>query len=176
MENLIINLNDKDYKVEFDDKDLSMIHLNGKPFRVELLKDFEDNIYSFLVNQKMAQVEFELEEDGSLAIDHEGISYQVSVTDELKKLLDVYIRTSSASSSAGHGKVKAPMPGMVVKVLVKEGLPVTKGDKIIIIEAMKMENAISSPVTGTVKSIKAREGTPVEKDALLIEIDPGKEI
>lgn len=176
MENLIINLSNKEYKVEFEDKDFSMIHLDGKPFRVELLKDFGDNIFSFLVNQKMAQVEFELEEDGTLMIDHEGIAYEVRVTDELKKLLEIYIGKKAGSSSAGQGQVKAPMPGMVVKVLVKEGLPVTKGDKIIIIEAMKMENSVSSPVTGTVKSIKAREGTPVEKDELLIEIDPGKEI
>ncbi len=176
MENLIINLNNKEYKVIFDNKDFSLIHMDGKPFRVELLKDFEDNIYSFLVNQKMAQVEFELEEDGTLMIDHEGIAYEVKVTDELKKLLEIYIRKTSTGGSGGQGMIKAPMPGMVVKVLVKEGLPVTKGDKLVIIEAMKMENAISSPVTGTVKNIRAQEGTPVEKDELLIEIDTGKEI
>jgi biotin carboxyl carrier protein len=60
---------------------------------------------------------------------------------------------------------------MVVKLIVVEGDLVKKGDKIIIIEAMKMENSLISPIAGVIKSIKVKEGTPVEKDAVLIEIE-----
>jgi len=64
------------------------------------------------------------------------------------------------------------MPGMVVKILVEPGVEVHKGDSLMIVEAMKMENALKSPIRGKVKSIKVNEGEAVEKDALLMEIEP----
>jgi len=62
------------------------------------------------------------------------------------------------------------MPGLVVKVLVSEGDVVKRGDKVVILEAMKMENALSSPISGIVKKVFALEGKTVEKDAILVEI------
>ncbi len=67
--------------------------------------------------------------------------------------------------------VKAPMPGMVLKILVTPGQQVNKGDALIILEAMKMENLLKAAATGTVKSIKAVEKTAVEKGAILIEME-----
>ena len=176
MKDLLLNINEKEFKAEFDNDNYSSVVIDGKPFNIELLKEYEDGIYSFSVNQKLAQVEFDLSEQGNIMVSYEGLTYDVGVTNETKKLLQQYIRQSGGGTGSGAGAIKAPMPGMVVKVLVKEGLPVSKGDKLIIIEAMKMENAITSPVAGTVKSIKVKEGEAVEKDAFLIELDTGKEI
>ncbi len=67
--------------------------------------------------------------------------------------------------------VKAPMPGMVLKILVTPGQQVNKGDALIILEAMKMENLLKAAAAGTVKSIKAIEKTAVEKGAILIEME-----
>lgn len=67
--------------------------------------------------------------------------------------------------------VKAPMPGMVLKILVSPGQQVNKGDALIILEAMKMENVLKASGTATVKSIKATERTAVEKGAILIELE-----
>jgi len=58
-----------------------------------------------------------------------------------------------------------------VKILIEEGQTIHKGDKVIIVEAMKMENALQSSIDAVVKSIRVREGQPVEKDALLIELE-----
>ncbi len=61
------------------------------------------------------------------------------------------------------------MPGMVLNILVKEGDVVKKGDPLIVLEAMKMENILKSPTEGTVKKVAAIKGTAVEKNQLLIQ-------
>lgn len=66
-------------------------------------------------------------------------------------------------------EVKAPMPGMVLKVLVNEGDEIKKGDALLVLEAMKMENIIKSPTDGTIKKIAAIKGVAVEKNQLLIQ-------
>jgi biotin carboxyl carrier protein len=65
--------------------------------------------------------------------------------------------------------IKAPMPGMVLNILVKEGDTVKKGDAILVLEAMKMENILKSPTDGLIKKIAAVKGTAVEKNQLLIQ-------
>jgi biotin carboxyl carrier protein len=66
-------------------------------------------------------------------------------------------------------EIKAPMPGLVLNVLVKEGLTVKKGDNILVLEAMKMENILKSPTDGTIKTIKIKQGDKVEKNEILIQ-------
>ncbi len=65
--------------------------------------------------------------------------------------------------------IKAPMPGMVLSVLVKDGDSVKKGDAILILEAMKMENILKSPSDGVIKKITVNKGTAVEKNQLLVQ-------
>lgn len=67
--------------------------------------------------------------------------------------------------------VKAPMPGMVLKVLVTPGQQINKGDGLVILEAMKMENILKATGPATVKAIKVNERTAVEKGAILIELE-----
>ncbi|RYD56086.1 MAG: acetyl-CoA carboxylase biotin carboxyl carrier protein subunit [Sphingobacteriales bacterium] len=67
--------------------------------------------------------------------------------------------------------VKAPMPGMILKVLVEPGQQINKGDGLLILEAMKMENVLKATGTATVKAIKVDERTAVEKGAVLIELE-----
>ncbi len=67
--------------------------------------------------------------------------------------------------------VKAPMPGMVLKVLVSPGQQINKGDALVILEAMKMENILKATATATVKAIKVGERIAVEKGAVLIELE-----
>jgi len=68
--------------------------------------------------------------------------------------------------------IKAPMPGKIIDVLVREGGVVQRGEPIVILEAMKMQNEILSPVNGTVIKISAKPNTNVMKDDLLVEIKP----
>lgn len=73
------------------------------------------------------------------------------------------------SSSRKVNDVKAPMPGMVLNILVGEGQQVKKGDALLVLEAMKMENILKSPCDGIIKRIAASKGTPVEKNQVLIQ-------
>jgi biotin carboxyl carrier protein len=70
--------------------------------------------------------------------------------------------------AAKISEIKAPMPGMVLKVLVEEGAEVKKGENLFVLEAMKMENIIKSPADVTVKTIKIRPGDKVEKGQILM--------
>jgi len=67
--------------------------------------------------------------------------------------------------------VKAPMPGMVLKILVTPGQQINKGDGLVILEAMKMENILKATGTATVKAIKVNERMAVEKGTILIELE-----
>lgn len=64
--------------------------------------------------------------------------------------------------------LKAPMPGLVVDVAVSEGQEVKQGDKLLVLEAMKMENILKSPADAVVKQIKVKKGNTVEKNEILI--------
>ena len=70
------------------------------------------------------------------------------------------------------GELHAPMPGLVVEVLAEEGDSVESGRPIIIVEAMKMQNALLAPVSGRVRSVPVAPGTAVETGQLLLAITP----
>lgn len=68
-------------------------------------------------------------------------------------------------------KIMAPMPGLILEIIVKVGNEVKENDPLLILEAMKMENMISSPRDGTIKSISINKGEAVEKNQILIEFE-----
>ncbi len=93
--------------------------------------------------------------------------YTVTAKDQYDLLLEKL--GLSNLNIAKVSEVKAPMPGLVLKVFVNEGNEVAKGDNLFILEAMKMENIIKSPGDVTIKKIRIRPGDKVEKGQVLIE-------
>ena len=80
-------------------------------------------------------------------------------------------QASAAPAVSGDGEpIKAPMPGTIVNVNVTVGQAVKEGDVLVVIEAMKMENEVTSPKSGTVTQIVAQKGSSVETDAVLVVI------
>lgn len=77
----------------------------------------------------------------------------------------------AASGSAGATKIEAPMPGKVLAVKTSVGASVKKGDVVMVLEAMKMENEIVAPADGTVASIDVNEGASVEAGAVLASLN-----
>jgi biotin carboxyl carrier protein len=71
----------------------------------------------------------------------------------------------------GEQRVKAPMPGRIIRVLVKAGDEVAHRQGLVVIEAMKMENELAAPKAGTVKEVSVTEGTSVEAGRLLVVIE-----
>lgn len=103
----------------------------------------------------------------SLSID--GHRYDVEALDERTHAIRELSGASAAPS--GPAPLKAPMPGLVVRVSVAVGDTVTAGQGLVAIEAMKMENELRCVAGGRVKALHAVVGQPVEKGALLVEIE-----
>lgn len=92
---------------------------------------------------------------------------EIQLMDKFDLLLDKLGMNFSKGTTAQD--LKAPMPGLIFDVKVNEGDVVKKGDALLVLEAMKMENILKSPGDGTVKSIKIKKGQSVEKNQVLIQ-------
>jgi biotin carboxyl carrier protein len=97
-----------------------------------------------------------------------GDRWEAEVVDERTR----HIRSLTAGSSAARGPatLRAPMPGLVVRVLVQAGQEVAAGAGIVVLEAMKMENELKAPSAGVVRAIRVGAGEPVEKGQVLVEL------
>jgi len=105
-----------------------------------------------------------------LVVDAGGGPVRIQVEEsryaEVRRISGLVVRPHFATA------LKAPMPGLITRVLVKEGDPVTPGMPLIVMEAMKMENELRSPGAGIVKSVRVRPGEAVEVGAELITFVP----
>jgi len=138
--------------------------------------------YRATIGDKTVDVEIIRVENGKLdlLIDGERVSAYVS-SDNAKRWVTVNSQTfvltksSGAKRSGGKhdhtGELTAPMPGQVRAVNVSEGDAVTKGQTLLVIEAMKMEIRIQSPMDGVVSSLSVKQGQTVEREQVLIEIE-----
>ena len=118
--------------------------------------------------------------EGQIAtIEVNGTQYNVELQKEKNTDIPAIRRQAfgnAGSSSNGQKgekliKVKAPLPGLIMKIFVKEGDMVTKDDSLLIYEAMKMENLLKSEKVGKVKSVKVKTGDTVLQDDVLLEIE-----
>ena len=105
-------------------------------------------------------------------------TYEINIDSELYKVviksnLDTRIKKMgfSLGNASLSKKLKAPMPGFILEIAVKQGQQVKKGTSVIILEAMKMENTLIAPMDGRIKSIHVKKGESVEKETLLIEME-----
>lgn len=96
-----------------------------------------------------------------------GSRYEIDLKDKMDLLLEKLGMTQAVSSAIKN--ITAPMPGLILQLHVKEGDEVKKGDAIMVLEAMKMENTLKSPGDGIVKNILVKAGDSVEKNQVLID-------
>lgn len=145
-------------------------HVNGDPtgFDVQLQPN---GLISVLHNDKSytAMVEKVDVKNKELTIRVNGQAHKIAIQEPIDQLLASMGMDLKAMQKAEP--VKAPMPGMILKVLVEPGQQINKGDGLLVLEAMKMENLLKASGPATVKSIKVGERTAVEKGAVLIELE-----
>lgn len=104
-----------------------------------------------------------------MTVETEGQTFEVEIRDELDQMLD---QLGFSSASTKHIKeIKAPMPGLVLDIAVTEGQEVLEGDRILILEAMKMENSILIHANARIKEVKVKAGQAVEKGQVLVTLD-----
>lgn len=106
---------------------------------------------------------------GRYVLNHDGHRYEVDALDERTRAIRDL--SAAAGGATGPQPLKAPMPGLIVRVTVAVGDAVTAGQGVVAMEAMKMENELRAPAAGIVKAVHAKPGTAVEKGALLIEFE-----
>lgn len=142
-------LNGKD--IEFD-----MIEINKTFFHV--LKD--NKSYNVeIVNHNAVEKSFQIKVNQTI--------YNLNVKDKYDELLHQLGLDKVMVNKVSN--IKAPMPGLVLNILVEEGQEIKKGDALIVLEAMKMENILKSPADGKVKKVTVKKGIAVEKGQILIE-------
>jgi biotin carboxyl carrier protein len=101
-------------------------------------------------------------------VEVDGESFHIQIQDELDLVLDNLGFNNVAVKLVKE--IKAPMPGMVLDVAVHPGQEVVAGDRILILEAMKMENSILMHTSGVIKHVLVKKGQPVDKGQVLVEL------
>ena len=105
----------------------------------------------------------------NLQIEIDGEVFNIAIKDELDQLLDQM--GLGATSGKQVKEIKAPMPGLVLEISVTDGQEVKEGDRILILEAMKMENSILIHADATIKKVVVTAGQAVEKGQVLVELE-----
>ncbi len=160
-----IRIKGKEYRVSSEKGKLT---INDDPHEVNTLQ-IRESEFHVLKNSKSYNVEVVSASfaEKKMTLRMNGNEYDVEVKDRFDLLLDKMGMTKSASHALGV--LKAPMPGKVLKVIATEGQEIKKGDNLLILEAMKMENSIKSPGDGVVKKILVKKGDALEKGVVMIE-------
>lgn len=156
--------------------------VNGKEFTVDGknldgnlvewdLLEVRDNTFHIIMNNKgySAVLVSHNPDEKTMTINVNGNDYEIAVKDKYDILLQQM--GISAKSSTTVNNIKAPMPGLIVNILAPEGTEVRKGDGLLILEAMKMENAIKSPRDGKIKKVHVQLRQAVEKNQVLLDFE-----
>jgi len=125
------------------------------------------HVFSILLNGESFEVRIAPTSDGKLTLQTRHQDFTAEVVDP-RVWRD---RRHGAVEAEGRQQIVAPMPGKVVRLLVKAGDKVTAGQGLLVVEAMKMQNEVRSPKTGTVERLLAKEGQPVNAGEVLAWID-----
>jgi biotin carboxyl carrier protein len=155
------------YQITVNDTPLSILPDEADNLDIVSLGD---NAFHILKNNKAYKAEIKSVDYKSktFVFNINGTPYTAKISDKYDRLIDQLGMNVAVGQKAGD--IKAPMPGMVLEVAVTVGQAVEKGDKILILEAMKMENVIKAAGDGVVKAILVSKGTAVEKGQVLIEM------
>ena len=162
------------YKASVSKKSFEIVNHNhqlfidGTPLDWDIV-EVSNGYFHIIINRKSYRAEVVRADPGTktFALKINGKVYSVTLKDKFDLLLEKMGMNNGSSGKANH--VKAPMPGLIIDLRVKEGDTVMPGDALLILEAMKMENLIKASAQSVVKSVKVKKGDSVEKNQVLIE-------
>ncbi|MDP8203700.1 MAG: biotin/lipoyl-containing protein [Candidatus Tenebribacter mawsonii] len=137
--------------------------------------------YKMSINGEKYDARIKKYKSDQVIVEINGIDYEINLehaerrkkeivrSEKTQPVLEV-VKTSSKPVVTTAGSVLAPIPGLVLRILVNEGDSVNAGDPVLILEAMKMESEIASTTSGIIKKISAKEGASVQEGEVLIEV------
>ena len=162
-------LGDKKHEIEIKDADVkTFASVDGREYELEVSQP-EPNVYLIKDGGKISQVFVS-------PVRRAGDPYQVQIG---RHSLDIKLfdpkrlrgSTVDTEQAGGAAEIKTAMPGKVVRILVGVGDAVQKGDGVLVVEAMKMQNEMKSPKDGIVKEIRTTEGSTVNAGEILAVIE-----
>lgn len=161
----IATIDSKEYVVELlDDR---QVIIDGTTYKIDFEAVSGQPVYSLIVDGKSHEAYVqEGEEDWQVLL--RGRLYPVKVEDERERRLRAAAGAGVAEGGEYH--LKAPMPGLVVTISVEEGQEVKKGQVLLILESMKMQNELKSPRDGVVNRIRVKAGESVEQKQALLSV------
>ena len=150
-----------DFSFEFKPDDLNQLNLiKHSPTEYNLIKNNRSVNARILDSENAAK---------KLRIEVDGEAFEVEIKDELDQMLD---KMGFGAAAVKHIKeIKAPMPGLVLEINVAAGDEVVEGQKLLILEAMKMENSILIPIKAKIKKVVVSAGQAVDKGQVLVELE-----
>ncbi len=141
--------------------------VDGTEFEVDFVSVSEQPVYSLLVDGRSFEG-YVFPSEGDWQVLLHGTLYSISVVDEREKRLRAAAGGRVAEKGVFH--LRSPMPGLVVSIPVAEGQTVEKGDVLLVLESMKMQNEIRTPRAGTVQRIRVREGDSVDQKQTVMSV------
>jgi len=155
---------------------INVLEKNGSKYKVEIdgriydldIEKVESDTYSILLDGKSINMEMiEGDSPNEYKVNTINNYYEIEVIDAVAR----YRAKSRSKLETGSNVISTPMPGKIVKIPVKEGDSVEKGQTVIVVSAMKIESEYKSASDGMVKTIHVQEGDAVEGNQPLIEIE-----
>ena len=161
----ITTVADADFMIEVVDE--KHLRVNEKLLEVDFAAVSGQPVYSLIIDGKSYEAYINPSEEVWEVL-MLGRLYTASVVDEREKRL----RAAGSAEAFGEGEyqLRAPMPGLIVAILVSEGEEVEKGQVLAILESMKMQNELRSPRVGTVTRVRVKGGDRVEQKATLMSV------
>lgn len=162
------------YKVQLGEHSLELsiageeIRANGAEVDFSINR-LSANSYAVILEGKPYLVTIESTEANKSVVSVDGNMEHVTVKNERDLLLEQH--GMADGDKAVEKEIRAPMPGLVLDILVSEGQTVEAGNGLLVLEAMKMENEIRAATEGVISKVHAKPGAPVAKGDLLIELD-----
>lgn len=160
-------INNKEFAIELDDE-TNQVVVNGEPLDVDLTTLDNSNLISCIINNRSLEAAVTSPDRDLWDVLLNGEIYNVNVKDE--RAYRLAKARGQLDGDSGTVATKSPMPGVIVNVPVSAGDTVNKGDTIVILESMKMENELKATRDGAVLEVKVGPGDSVEKDAILVVI------
>jgi len=161
-------VNEMEYEVELLED--GRVRVNDRIYQVDFSDIDGGQAFSLLVDGRSFEAFLTWDEEVGLQVVIHGIRYSAEVIDEHEKLLRQV--SGDAGAATGVYELSAPMPGLVVKVPITVGDQVAKGDVLLILESMKMQNELKSPQAGVVTVVNVSDGDNVEKRDVMVILGP----
>lgn len=162
-----VRVNDEEHEVLLD---ADGVHIDGEDVAAQVMPVEGTPVRMVMIGDEVHRVVVRPGATrGAYTLWLDGWRFEVEALDERTKAIRELSRASAGP--AGPAPLKAPMPGLIVRVNVEVGDQVQAGQGIVVMEAMKMENELRATAPGKVRSILALPGTAVEKGALLVELE-----